>query len=171
MIWDFLSRRRCDGKVKIEISCVFSEFIVGLCDLCAALIRDSHFPCVQMVIAVKNMFSKWRVTARQHEVIDVNQAQSMNDTVFISESPQAGFHDGFLTSHVSKIGVDTVVPPSWNIDKTVHGLQQSNTLMMLHFRDNSGTGSHNMSETGCADSILKLSSSSSSSACCSSMSP
>ena len=70
------------------------------------------------------MFSKWRVTARQHEVIDVNQTQSIDDAVFISESPLAGFHDGFLTSHASKIGGNTVIPSSWSIDKTVHGLQQ-----------------------------------------------
>ena len=36
------------------------------------------------------------------------------------------------TCQVSKISRNTVVPASWSIDKTVHGLQQSNTLMMLH---------------------------------------
>ena len=80
------------------------------------------------------MFSKWRVTARQHEVIDVNQAQSMNDTVFISESPLTGFHDGFLTFHVSKISRNTVVPSSWSIDKTVHGLGDRGVAFRLHSR-------------------------------------
>ena len=33
----------------------------------------------------------------------------MNDAVVISESPQAGFYDGFISSHVSKIGGNTVI--------------------------------------------------------------
>ena len=136
--------------------------------------RDSHFVhSYRLLMLSKDMFSKWRVTARQHNVIDVNQAQSMNDTVFISQSPQTGFHDRFLIFHVSKISRNTVVPCSWSIDNTVHGLQQSNTLMMLHLQlsRNSGNGSQNVSETGCTYSILKLSSSSSSSTRGSSKSP
>ena len=145
MILDFLSRSRRDGKVIIEN--LFHEFcetdlksapcsnvlVVGMSDLCVALLEHSWLPLspfVQIVNALKDMFSKWRVTARQHEVIDVNQTQSMNDTAVLSESPQTGLHDGFLTFHVSKINRNTVVPSSWSIDKTVHGLQQSNALMM-----------------------------------------
>ena len=61
------------------------------------------------------------------------QTQSMNYAVFVSESPQARFHERNFASHVSKIGGNTMMPSSWSVDKTVHGLQQPNTLMMLHF--------------------------------------
>ena len=73
-------------------------------------------------------------TARQREVIKTYQTQSMNDAVFISEGPQARFHERFFASHASKIGGNTVVPSSWSIDKTVHGLQQTNTLMRLQLQ-------------------------------------
>ena len=61
------------------------------------------------------------------------QTQSMNYAVFVSESPQPRFHERIFASHVSKIGGNTMMPSSWSVDKTVHGLQQPNTLMMLHF--------------------------------------
>ena len=67
------------------------------------------------------MFSKWTATARQHEVTDINQTQSMNDAVSVWESPQAGFHERFLAPHVSKIGGNTMIPSCWSVDKTVHG--------------------------------------------------
>ena len=83
---------------------------------------------------MKDTFSKWRVTARQHEVINIHKRQSMNDVVFVSESPEAKFHERFFASHVQKIGGNTMIPSSWSVDKMVHGLQQTNTLMMLQLQ-------------------------------------
>ena len=84
--------------------------------------RDSYFShSYKLLILSKTCFPNGEsVTARQHEIIDVNQAQSMNDTVFISESPQTGFHDGFLTCQVSKISRNTVVPSSWRVRANLH---------------------------------------------------
>ena len=72
----------------------------------------------------------------------------MNDADFISESPQAGFHDGFLTSHVSKIGGNTVIPSSWSGDRT----RPSTT----EHTDDAPVATFEMSETGCAASIFEI---------------
>ena len=110
-----LRRRRRDGKVTIEISFAYSvklisnthHVLVCLSWACVARAphcvntRDSQVPPIQIVDAIKDMFSKLRATARQQEVNNINQTQSMNDAVFFSESPQARFHEEFLASHVS----------------------------------------------------------------------
>ena len=111
--------------------------VAGLCDSCAALCEHSRLPsssCIQIVDVIKDMFSKWRVTASQHEVMNMNQTQSMYDAVFVSESPQAKLNEIFFASHVSKIGGNTMIPSSWSVDKTVQSLQQTNTLMMLQLQ-------------------------------------
>ena len=83
--------------------------------------RDSQvLHSYKLLILSKTYFS------RLHKIINTNQTQSMNDTVFVLESPQAWFHERFLASHVSKIGGNTTTPYSSSVDKTVHGLQQPN---------------------------------------------
>ena len=105
-----LSRRRCDSKVMIEISCACSVKLI------------SNPPCSGV------------------------------------------FFESVCDLHLGKC--TRRVPWRSPHRKTAHGLQQSNTLMMCNFQDHSGTGSQNVSEIGCADSTLKLSSLST--ACCSS---
>ena len=85
-----LSRRRCDAKVKIEISFAYSLKLISnirpmfrcvyrrLMRFCAPHClntRDSHFlHSYSLSMLSKDMFTKWRVTARQHEVIDAKQS-------------------------------------------------------------------------------------------------
>ena len=155
MIWDFLYRRRCDGKLMSEISLAYSvklmsnPFHVLVCLSLACVIRAPH--CVNtrdfQVDAIKDTFSYWKIITRQREVINIRQAQRLNDTVFVSGSPQAKFNERFFASHVWKIGGNTLLPSSWSVDQTVHGPQQANTLVMLRFAEHVGN-------SGCAVGTL-----------------
>ena len=117
MILDFLSRRRCDDKVMIEISFAYSVRLISdphhvlVCLSLACVVRaphsvntrDSQVHHSYRLLMLSKTCSPNAVTARHYEVINIYQTQ-MNNAVFVSESPQARFHERFFAPHVSKIG-------------------------------------------------------------------
>ena len=108
----FLSRRPCHGKLLSEISfhvlcehrsqihtmswCVCRSFAWFVRRIACA---HACLPCcsfMQFVDFVKDLLPECWVTAREYEIINLHHPRGLNDTVFVSKSPQGRFHDRFF---------------------------------------------------------------------------
>ena len=135
---DFLSRRRCDGKLMSEISFTYSVKLFSIplhvlvCLSWACVIRAPHCvdTCDSQVSHSYRQLMPSKIRFPNGESLHASMKSSPY-TKHSSESPQARFHERLiLWLQYSKICGNLVIPSSRSIDQVVYGFQQANTLML-----------------------------------------